>query len=195
MKVKRTSSTAASSNVKQSVARTSSSTTTTTTTSTPGRSKPSSPKKESTRGGATSKIKFEPSHPILFSQNSNSCSNDTNLSAASSSTLVGGTVQNQQALILQKENKVRSLLKELQTLVKKCHQERLKNEPNVTTVTKTHERLRKEEKSKTRHGFLEYSKFYSDIFSVFVLKVTKFQRNKLRSIYSTVMKESDNEIK
>lgn len=110
---------------------------------TPGRSKPSTPKKD-----PHARIKFEPSHPILFSQNSNSCSNDTNLSAASSSALVGSTVQNQQQLIHQKENKVRSLLKELQTLVKKCHQEKLKNEPNVSTIIKTHDRLRKEDKSK-----------------------------------------------
>lgn len=117
--------------------------------STPGR-KPSSPCKDTTSSSTPShhaKIKFEPSHPILFSQNSNSCSNDTNLSAASSSTLVGGTVHGQQTLIHQKENKVRSLLKELQTLVKKCHQEKLKNEPNLTSITKTHERLRKEDKS------------------------------------------------
>lgn len=55
---------------------------------------------------------------------------------------------NQQTLIHQKENKVRSLLKELQTHVKKCHQERLKNEPSVSSITKTHERLKKEDKSK-----------------------------------------------
>lgn len=91
-------------------------------------------------------ITKEPSTPILFNQNSNSCSNDTNISAASNSTLVNQQTQ-QQNQILQKEGKIRNLLKELQTFVKKCHQERLNNEPNLTNIIKTHERLKKEDKS------------------------------------------------
>lgn len=91
----------------------------------------------------------EPSTPILFNQNSNSCSNDTNMSTMSSSTLVSQQQAQMQNPIYQKEYKVRNLLKELQTYVKKCHQERLNTEPNLSQISKMHERLKKEEKSTT----------------------------------------------
>lgn len=93
------------------------------------------------------KPKFEPSTPILFNQNSNSC--DTNLSTASSSS-ASSTSNQLLAQIDQKECKVRSLLKELQNLVKRCHQERCNIEPNLTAIVKTHERIRKEDKSKKK---------------------------------------------
>ncbi len=85
----------------------------------------------------------QPSTPLSFNQNSNSCSNDTNLSTLSAASLNPDECQ-----IVLKENKIRTLLKELQFDVKKCQQERDNVEVNLTTITKTHERLKKEEKSK-----------------------------------------------
>lgn len=118
----------------------------------------STPKKSSVKGCSGSskksgqkqgKIKFEPSTPIFYNQNSNSCSNDTTLSSAASSsnTLVADTPSQAQAQVQTKEAKVRSLLKELQVHVRHIHQERAKNEPNLTTIVKTHERVKKEDKS------------------------------------------------
>jgi len=117
----------------------------------------STPKKSSVKGCGSSKksgqkqgkIKFEPSTPIFYNQNSNSCSNDTTLSSAASSsnTLVADTPSQAQAQVQTKEAKVRSLLKELQVHVRHINQERAKNEPNLTTIVKTHERVKKEDKS------------------------------------------------
>jgi hypothetical protein len=76
--------------------------------------------------------------PLIFNQNSNSCSNDTNFSAHSNNP--------EEGQILLKENKIRSLLKELQYDVKKCQDERDKIEPNLIQIAKTHEKLKKEEK-------------------------------------------------
>jgi hypothetical protein len=84
----------------------------------------------------------QPSTPISFNQNSNSCSNDTNLSTLSAASLNPDECQ-----IVLKENKIRTLLKELQFDVKKCQQERDNVEPDLVNITKTHERLKKEEKS------------------------------------------------
>lgn len=106
--------------------------------------------------------KEAPSTPVNLNQNSNSCSNDTYYSAASSS--------NQNPIVL-KELKIRTLLKELQCYVKKSQEERNKSEPNLITITKTHDKIKKEE------------------------KVTLFYRKKLRSLYATSLKESESEIK
>lgn len=84
----------------------------------------------------------QPSTPILFNQNSNSCSNDTNLSTFSSASL-----NPEECQIAIKESKIRSLLKELQADVKKCQQERDDGLNNLTSLNKMHERLRKEDKS------------------------------------------------
>lgn len=86
--------------------------------------------------------------PILFNHNSNSCSNDTNCSSMSSLSNVSN-LQTSQAgnQIVINEQKIRNLLKELQVYVKKCHQERSNNEPNLVNINKTHEKIRKEEKS------------------------------------------------
>lgn len=86
----------------------------------------------------------EPSTPIYLNQNSNSCSNDTNLSAVSTAT--SNLIQKQNPIFLN-EAKIRTLLKELQVYVKNCQQERENNEPNLTNITKAHEKLKKEEKS------------------------------------------------
>jgi hypothetical protein len=85
----------------------------------------------------------QPSTPVSFNQNSNSCSNDTNLS-----TLSAASLNPEECQIVLKENKIRTLLKELQFDVKKCQQERENVEINLAIITKTHERLKKEEKSK-----------------------------------------------
>ena len=88
-------------------------------------------------------IHRQPSTPVMFNQNSNSCSNDTNFSTLSTPSLNPDECQ-----IVLKENKIRTLLKELQLDVKKCQHERDIGESNLTAIGKTHERLKKEEKSK-----------------------------------------------
>lgn len=108
--------------------------------------------------------------------NSNSCSNDTNLSAMTlSTTLTPSTSSSHSSggpnAIVASENKIRTLLKELQTNIKKYHEEWKKSEPNLIQINKTHEKIRKEE------------------------KMSAFYRKKLRSLYATSLKEADSEIK
>jgi hypothetical protein len=79
-----------------------------------------------------------PLTPSILNHNSNSCSNDTNCSTISN--------QASQNPVVQKELKIRSLLKELQVHVKKCQEEREKSEPNLLNINKTHEKIKKEEK-------------------------------------------------
>ncbi|CAF0735560.1 unnamed protein product [Brachionus calyciflorus] len=84
------------------------------------------------------------------------------------------TISNQnqkQNPIFQNESKIRSLLKELQVHVKNCQNQRDKNNPNLLNIEKTHEKLKSEE------------------------KVTPFYRKKLKSMYATSLKESENEIR
>jgi hypothetical protein len=121
----------------------------------------------------------EPSTPILFNQNSNSCSNDTNLSTVSSSTTAQQLQlqQQQQNPVYQKQAKVRSLLKELQSYVKKCQQERVNSEPNLVNIMKTHERLKKEEKSNPSNptSFPSLSVFLTKLrFFAFPIKFLRF---------------------
>lgn len=112
---------------------------------------------------------IQPSTPIQLNQNSNSCSNDTMYSSASHSNQINANSNNN--AIVQNEIKIRSLLKELQNNVVRCQQERDKNEPNLTVITKTHEKVRKERN--------ELSTFY---------------RKKLRTLYQSTINESDDEI-
>ena len=81
---------------------------------------------------------------LNHNSNSNSCSNDTSVSTLSTSTALSSSVPLNP--ILQSENKIRCLLKDLQTYVKKYDAEREKSEANLTNVNKTHEKIRKEEK-------------------------------------------------
>lgn len=112
----------------------------------------------------------QPSTPVQLNQNSNSCSNDTIYSSVSHSNQLN--LNSNGHAILQNEVKIRNLLKELQNYVIKCEEERDKSEPNLTLITKTHEKLRKERN--------ELSTFY---------------RKKLRTLYATTINESENEIK
>jgi SAGA-associated factor 29 len=123
------------------------------------------------RNRANASQKEAPSTPVQ-NHNSNSCSNDAYLSPstpqASTTTTTITTATNP---ILQKELKIRTLLKELQVNVRTSHEERDKNDPNLSLITKAHEKIRKEE------------------------KMTSFSRKKLRSLYATSLKESESEIK
>lgn len=114
---------------------------------------------------------IQPSTPVQMNQNSNSCSNDTMCSSASHSANQLTMSSNANAIV-QNEIKIRTLLKELQSNVVRCQQERDKTEPNLGVITKTHEKVRKER--------TELSNFY---------------RKKLRTIYQTTISESENEIK
>lgn len=107
-----------------------------------------------------------PSTPIFLNQNSNSCSNDTNLSAVSTST-ANHQLQQKQNPIYLNEAKIRNYLKELQTYVKSCQLERDKNEPNLTNIMKTHEKLKKDEKG-----------FYFFCFQLIEFKKNLFSLNK-----------------
>ncbi len=104
------------------------------------------------RNRANNAQKDAPNTPINLNQNSNSCSNDTFYSTTSN--------QNQNPIIL-KELKIRTLLKELQVYVKNSHEESGKSEPNLSLITKTHEKIKKEEKGKRRkRGFyMKYHEF------------------------------------
>jgi hypothetical protein len=86
---------------------------------------------------------LQPSTPLLLNQNSNSCSNDTICSTLSINNSALNATNSQ---IAQDELKIRNLLKELQTQVKNCQVERDASEPNIATITKTHEKVKREEK-------------------------------------------------
>lgn len=95
---------------------------------------------------STGKI-LQPSTPLVLNQNSNSCSNDTICSTLSVNTATTSTT-NIQSQIAQDELKIRNFLKDLQTNVKQCQEERNATEPNITAIQKTHEKVKKEEKRK-----------------------------------------------
>lgn len=112
---------------------------------------------------------IQPSTPLHQNQNSNSCSNDTICSSISNSN--NPQAQATQAIV-QNEIKIRTLLKELQSYAVRCQDKRDKSEPNLTLISKSHEKVRKERN--------ELSSFY---------------RKKLRSLYQTTIAESEDEIK
>jgi hypothetical protein len=100
------------------------------------------------RGGSTS-LSATPVKVLNHNNNSNSCSNDTLFANNTPTTriTVNTASANHQNAILVNENKIRSLLKDLQVYVKKYDEERKKSEPNLTTINKTHEKMKKEDKS------------------------------------------------
>lgn len=105
-----------------------------------------------------SSITLQPSTPLLLNQNSNSCSNDTICSSFSINN--NSTPQNTTATIIaQDELKIRNLLKELQTNVKHCQQERDASEPNISAILKTHEKVKKEEKGNFNSFFFLLNSF------------------------------------
>ena len=61
---------------------------------------------------------------------------------------------NIQSQIAQDELKIRNFLKDLQTNVKQCQEERNTIEPNIASILKTHEKVKKEEKCKKIFKFL-----------------------------------------
>ena len=69
---------------------------------------------------AISQAQRQQQSSLILNHNSNSCSNDTNFSIHS-----GHSLTPDESQILLKENKIRSLLKDLQFDVKKCQEERL----------------------------------------------------------------------
>ena len=106
---------------------------------------------------ASNRSVYQPSTPQMLNQNSNSCSNDTMCSSlsnnntttpASSSAAAAAALNSTNSLIAQDELKIRNLLKELQTNVKHCQEERDASEPNIAAILKTHEKVKKEEKRK-----------------------------------------------
>lgn len=104
------------------------------------------------RGGSTS-LSATPVKVNNHNNNSNSCSNDAvfaNINTPTTRLTVNTTtttaISNHQNAILVNENKIRSLLKDLQVYVKKYDEERKKSEPNLTTINKTHEKMKKEDK-------------------------------------------------
>ena len=73
---------------------------------------------------------------LNHNSNSNSCSNDANLSVFTNTTLTNTptTTSNHQNAIVVNENKIRTLLKDLQVYVKKYDEERQKSEPNLINI-------------------------------------------------------------
>jgi hypothetical protein len=99
------------------------------------------------RGGSTS-LSATPIKVVNHSNNSNSSSNDAVFGTNTPTTriTVNTTATSHQNAILVNENKIRSLLKDLQVYVKKYDEERKKSEPNLITINKTHEKMKKEDK-------------------------------------------------
>jgi len=80
-------------------------------------------------------------------------------------------IASQMNLVNSKEVKIRSLLKELQSMVKNCQDVRVSNEPHLQNIQKVHEKLKKE------------------------ATVSQFYRKKLHGLYTTGLQDADNEIK
>jgi hypothetical protein len=71
----------------------------------------------------------------------------TNTTITNATALLSTPLSNQNSVFVN-ENKIRTLLKDLQVHVKKYHEERKKSEPNLVNINKAHEKVKKEEKCK-----------------------------------------------
>lgn len=75
-------------------------------------------------------------------------------------------------------------------------EKRDQSEPNLTSITKAHEKVRKERgesNSQINNRFLHFLHNFIHFFKNF--QVSSFYRKKLRSLYQTTISESDEEIK